>query len=47
LGGRSIDSAGSEGMPFLPHQGNGNAETCDHRASIHGSVEPYFNVPQL
>ena len=28
---RMIETAGSEGMPFLPHQGNGNAEASDHK----------------
>jgi hypothetical protein len=27
--GRSIDRAGSEGMPLPPHQENGNAEASD------------------
>jgi hypothetical protein len=27
--GRSIDRAGSEGMPLSPHQENGNAEASD------------------
>jgi hypothetical protein len=26
-----IESAGSEGMPLSPHQGNGNAEASDHK----------------
>jgi len=29
--GRMIESAGSEGMPLSPHQGNGNAEASDHK----------------
>jgi hypothetical protein len=32
--GRSIERAGSEGMPFLPHQGNGNAEASDHKLPL-------------